>query len=81
MANLPKFTLVYDRKKDDWALENDRSDRIWKRFETKAEATEGGVLKDLLGANGGSVKIQKEDGTFQEERTYPSSKDPHSSPG
>ncbi len=28
-----------------------------------------------------SVKIHKENGRFQEERTYPRSKDPHESPG
>lgn len=32
-------------------------------------------------ADGGSVKIQKENGRFQEERTYPGSKDPVASKG
>jgi hypothetical protein len=34
-----------------------------------------------MGSDGGSVKIQKENGRFQEERTYPGSKDPASSKG
>jgi hypothetical protein len=43
---------------------------------------QNGVLsKKAVGKDGGAVKIQKENGDFQEERTYPSSKDPHSSPG
>ena len=34
-----------------------------------------------MGSDGGSVKIQEENGRFQEERTYPGSKDPASSKG
>jgi len=81
MANLPKYTLEYDEKKGKWPLENDKTGRILKNFETKNEATAGGVLEKLLGSNGGSVKIQKINGRFQEERTYPASKDPRESKG
>lgn len=49
--------------------------------EKKADATKGGVLKEAVGKAGGSVKIQKLDGKFQEERTYPDSSDPPGSPG
>ena len=31
--------------------------------------------------NGGSLKIHKQDGTIQEERTYPKSDDPKNTPG
>lgn len=81
MANLPKFTLSYDRKKQDWSLKQDGSDRAKRRFETKAKATKGGVLKSAVGADGGSVKIEKKKGGFEEERTFPRSKDPRSSKG
>lgn len=81
MAKLPKYTLGYNEKKDVWALENDKTNRVVKNFETKEQATKGGVLEGVLGANGGSVKIQKENGQFQEERTYPGSKDPEQSKG
>lgn len=81
MANLPKFTLSFDRKKQDWRLKEDGSDRARKRFETKAEATKGGALAGALGAGGGSVKIEKKKGGFEEERTFPRSKDPRSSKG
>ena len=81
MGKLPKFTLEFDEKKDKWALENDKTNKTVKTFETKADATKGGVLEKAVGKGGGSVKIQKLDGKFQEERTYPGSKDPKSSKG
>ena len=55
--------------------------KVQKRFETKAEATAGGSLEKALGRAGGSVKIQKENGRYQEERTFPRSNDPRKSPG
>ena len=47
-------------------------------FDKKADATKGGALSDAVGAKGGSVRIHKEDGKIQEERTYPRSRDPKS---
>ena len=81
MADLPKYTLTHDDKKDDWVLKKDGSDRATRRFENKADATKGGALADALGSAGGSVKIQKKDGLYQEERTFPRSKDPKKSKG
>lgn len=81
MSKLPKFTLKHDEKKNDWALVKDGSNRATRRFETKAQATSAGTLKSALGKDGGSVKIQKTDGKYQEERTFPRSKDPRSSKG
>lgn len=81
MARLPKFTLSKDRSKGDWPLINDTSDQVVKRFETKGEATKGGVLERAVGPEGGSVKIKKLDGRIQEERTFPGSKDPPKSKG
>ena len=78
---LPKFTLSHDDNKDDWVLKEDGAARAKKRFENKADATAGGVLQKAVGPAGGSVKIKKMDGKFQEERTYPRSKDPKRSPG
>lgn len=81
MANLPKFTLDKNERKDRWDLTNDKTNRTIKTFDTKEDATKGGVLEKAVGPAGGSVKIQKENGRFQEERTYPRSKDPRSSKG
>lgn len=81
MAKLPKYTLEYNERKDRWDLGSDKTDRVVKSFETKEDATAGGMLKKAIGTDGGSVKIQKENGRFQEERTYPKSADPTKSKG
>jgi hypothetical protein len=81
MSNLPKYTASYDEKKEDWPVTNDATGKVLRRFDTKEELTAGGVLRDALGSQGGSVKIQKVNGRFDEERTYPRSKDPGSSKG
>ena len=81
MSKLPKFTLTKNEDKDRWDLVNDKTDRTVKTFETKADATAGGALKKAVGSEGGSVKIQKENGRFQEERTFPRSADPRRSEG
>lgn len=80
-GKLTKFTLEKNEKKDQWDLKQDKTDKVVKSFETKTEATKSGVLKKAVGTEGGSVKIQKENGRFQEERTYPRSADPKSSEG
>jgi hypothetical protein len=61
MLNLPKYTLSHDQKKDDWALREDSSGRIKRRFDSKAEATAGGVLRRTVGPSGGSSE-DPEDG-------------------
>ena len=81
MANLPKFTLTFNEKKERWDLTKDGTDRPKVTFETKADAIKGGVLAKAVGNAGGSVKIQKVDGGFQEERTFPRAADPKKSPG
>jgi Uncharacterized protein conserved in bacteria (DUF2188) len=81
MPNLRKFTLEYDEAKRRWALENDATGRVIQSFPTKEQATKGGVLENVLGPSGGSVKIQKLNGRFQEERTFPGSADPPESAG
>ena len=81
MARLPKYTLTHDEKKDDWVLKEDGVARAKRRFETKSDATKGGALRDAVGGAGGSAKIQKKSGQYQEERTYPRGRDPKRSPG
>lgn len=80
MAKLPKYT-VSKRQDGKWALTEDGGNRAKKLFDTKADVTAGGALKNALGNAGGSVKIQKVDGEFQEERTYPRAADPKKTPG
>ena len=80
MSKLRRFTLSQNNN-GRWDLSNDSSNQIVHTFKTKQNATKGGVIKKLLGKEGGSVKIQKENGRIQGERTYPGAKDPRSSPG
>lgn len=79
--DLPKYHLTKDEKKGDWKLEQEGAGRATRRFDTKEQATAGGVLGGALGKAGGSVRIHKTDGKIQEERTFPRSRDPKDSPG
>jgi hypothetical protein len=67
------------RRKDRWPLKSYGSHKVIKAFETRAKATTGGALRRAVGKEGGSVKIRKENGRFQKERTYPHGKDPRRS--
>ena len=80
MPKLTKFTLDFNEKKDRWDLTNDKTDKVVKTFSAKTDATARGILKMATGGNS-SVKIQKENGKFQEERTFPKSADPKKSKG
>lgn len=81
MTNLRRYTVSKDTRQKDWTLKDDATQRVVRRFETKADATAGGVLPRALGTQGGTVRIQREHGGFQEERTFPRSEDPRRSPG
>lgn len=81
MTKLPKYTLSFDQQKQDWKLQKDGADRATKRFDTKADATAGGALSDAIGKGGGSVRIEKKHGGYEEERTFPRSRDPKETPG
>jgi hypothetical protein len=78
--SLPKFTLQYDEKSGKWDLDRDSTGRTVRSFDTKDEATKAGALKRAIGGEG-SVKIQLQNGRFEEERTFPGSKDPRRSKG
>ncbi len=80
MSKLPKFTASYNENTEKWQVENDNTDKIVKTFSTKGDMTAGGALRKAIGGEG-SVKIQKLDGKFQEERTFPRSADPKKSKG
>jgi hypothetical protein len=63
-----------------WVLK-DQEGGVVTTFKSKAEATSGGELQKAIGKIGGTVRIHKEDGTFEEERTFPRGEDPRSSAG
>lgn len=81
MPKLPKYTLNYDDGKRKWVLKEDRTTRVVKSFKIKEDATADGVLKKALGQEGGSVKIKTIKERYQEERTFPRTKDPRTSKG
>ena len=76
---LDHYTLHRDSKTMKWRLEREGSDRAKRTYGTKREALAS--LRKDLGTRGGSVRIRKVDNSIQEERTYPRSQDPVSSPG
>ena len=80
MTMLHRFTLKHNKQLGGWAL-IDQSGKIVRIFDTKTDALAGGKLERLVGKQGGTVRIHKQDGAFAEERTYPPSRDPRSSPG
>jgi Uncharacterized protein conserved in bacteria (DUF2188) len=69
MARLPRYTLDYNERSERWTLENAAGKAV-KSFKTKAAATRGGALRRAIGGEG-SVRIQKANARFQEERTFP----------
>ena len=63
----------------DWALKKEHAKKALKVFHGQNKENVTSQLKNVV--NNASVKIQKKDGTFQEERTYPRSIDPKKSEG
>ncbi|MHA1547587.1 MAG: DUF2188 domain-containing protein [Alphaproteobacteria bacterium] len=81
MAKLRRFTLSKDKDRDDWVLREQGATRARKRYATKGEALTAGALAKALGEAGGSVRIKKENGRIQQERTFPRARDPKGSAG
>lgn len=76
---LPKFMLGYSKTSRKWEL-TDSKGKVVKRFAAKADALKGGVLSRAVKGKG-SVRIRKQNGRIQSERTYPRSADPRGSKG
>ena len=71
MTKLPKYTLTHNEKKERWDLVNDTTNRTKASFDTKGDATKGGVLEKAVGPGGGSVRIQKENGGSRKSAPIP----------
>ncbi len=67
------------KKDDKWHLTKEGNIRPSKTAETKDQLIQ--VTREFMADRVGSVKIHKQDGKIQEERTYPKSKDPKKSKG
>lgn len=62
-----------------WQLKKQGATKASKTAKTKAEIVK--IAGEFLDGKTASLKIHKEDGTIQEERTYPRSADPSKSKG
>lgn len=70
----------YISKKDSsWQFKEEGAERAIKKSETKAEALKS--MREFMKDKVGSVKIHKEDGKIQEERTYQKINDPRKTKG
>lgn len=71
----------YHITKDDdkWKLRKEGSERASKTAGTKKEIID--ETRKFMSNKTGSVKIHKENGRIQEERTYPKRVDPRRTPG
>ncbi|HFF9491357.1 DUF2188 domain-containing protein [Serratia bockelmannii] len=67
------------KKGDKWNFKKEGNDRSTFSTDTKQEAID--KMRDFMSNKVGSVKIHKEDGKIQEERTYQRKDDPSSSKG
>ena len=66
-----KFTLRFDETKNKWVLKHDPTEKIIRVFDTKEDSTRAGVLRGVLGRQGGIVIVRTKTGTFEEERNFP----------
>jgi len=80
MAKLPKYSLTYNEETKKWELKREGTGEVIKRFRSKAAATKGGVLERAV-KKMGSVRIRKQNGRIQEERTYPRGMEPRGRKG
>ena len=62
-----------------WSLKKQGADRASKTASTKAEIIK--LAREFLDGKTASLKIHREDGTLEEERTFPRSADPSKSKG
>jgi len=62
-----------------WELVKEGAQRASKTADTKAQMIE--IAGEFLQGKTASLKIHKEDGTIQEERTFPRAADPRKSKG
>lgn len=74
---MDQYYLVHDG--DHWKFRAEGGTRAIRSFAWKVDGMTFSV--DYMRKHGGSLSVQRRDGTFQEERTYPRSQDPRRSPG
>ncbi len=69
MAKRRSFHFTHDKKKGDWKLFEQGTNRTIRRFKTKEQGVK--ISADIVRKKGNSqLKIHKVDGKIQEERTF-----------
>ncbi len=84
MPRAPKrvvYEVQHDSKQANWKGIVEGSTRAVVRAPTKEQAVKQTIAKAKARPEPTSVRIKKEDGTVQEERTYPRRSDPYPPPG
>lgn len=76
-SNMQNYHLT--KNDDQWKLTKEHGERATFVADKKADVLQKSI--GFMNEHGGSLKIHKEDGTIQEERTYPRAADPRQSPG
>ena len=76
---MDSFHLTFNKENKNWKFQKEGGKRPLKNAKTKSEMIE--FMKQYMSKKKGSVKIHKQDGKIQEERTYPRSADPKKSKG
>ena len=66
-----KVSLRFDVDTNRWILRNDQTQKTVKAFDSKEGGTKAGVLRKVLGRQGGTVVIRTKTGTLDEERNFP----------
>lgn len=61
---MDSFTLEYDMSQCLWVLRHDASARVVRAFLSRREATEGGFVHELVGADG-VLRIRNADGSYE----------------
>lgn len=76
---MDNYHLTHDG--DNWKLQKEGGERASRVFDgmTKEDAVR--ATSDFMQGHPGSVRIHRQDGSFEEERTYPRRNDPPQSPG
>ena len=66
-----KYTLHHDNLKNIWVLKHDETEAVVRTFKSKKDGLKAGVLKKILGRQGGSVVLRTKAGLYETERYFP----------
>lgn len=76
---MKNYYLVRDKNENAWKLKKEHAQRSTAVFDNKEAAMD--FSTEFMRQNNGSLHVQKRNGEWQEERTYPKSSDPKKTKG